>query len=302
MLRTGLALVYVRLVLGIASAQSSSTPSHISVKFLESMSASTPTKIEAYGPDPLEFGELRLPSGHGPVPVAVIIHGGCWTKGFATLKQLSPLATALTEKGIATWNIEYRQLGDKGAGWPGSFQDWGAATDHLRDLAQRYPLDLSEVVVVGHSAGASASLWVAARDRLALTSVVRGENPLKVAAVVAIDGPANLKALIGPDEKICGKPVISQLMGGSPSDVADRYAQGDPIELLPLGVPTTLIGSTVLLPEAAEAYRKAASEKGDSVEVLLLQNNFHFDMLCPRKPSGVVVEDLVLDTLHIEPR
>jgi hypothetical protein len=31
----------------------------------------------AYGSDPLQFGDLRLPSGPGPYPVAVVIHGGC---------------------------------------------------------------------------------------------------------------------------------------------------------------------------------------------------------------------------------
>jgi len=34
------------------------------------------TKIP-YGPDGLQFGELRLPKGDGPFPVAIVIHGGC---------------------------------------------------------------------------------------------------------------------------------------------------------------------------------------------------------------------------------
>lgn len=32
----------------------------------------------AYGQDSFQFGELRLPAGAGPHPVAVVIHGGCW--------------------------------------------------------------------------------------------------------------------------------------------------------------------------------------------------------------------------------
>src|SRR5215470_8983650 len=32
----------------------------------------------AYGKDPLQFGELRLPSKRGPQPLAIVIHGGCW--------------------------------------------------------------------------------------------------------------------------------------------------------------------------------------------------------------------------------
>ena len=32
----------------------------------------------AYGDDPLQFGDLRLPPGEGPHPVMLLIHGGCW--------------------------------------------------------------------------------------------------------------------------------------------------------------------------------------------------------------------------------
>ncbi|HKA47074.1 MAG TPA: hypothetical protein VKD68_02855 [Methyloceanibacter sp.] len=70
--------------------------------------------VQTYGSNALQFGELRLPKGNGLFPVAVVIHGGCWTKGFATLRNTAPLASALAAKGIATWNIEYRQVGDNG--------------------------------------------------------------------------------------------------------------------------------------------------------------------------------------------
>lgn len=32
----------------------------------------------AYGKDPNQMGELRLPPGTGPHPVVVLVHGGCW--------------------------------------------------------------------------------------------------------------------------------------------------------------------------------------------------------------------------------
>jgi len=168
------------------------------------MPVSGPVSIDSYGSDTLQVGELRLPTGKGPFPVAVIIHGGCWTKGVATRTYMSPLATSLTAKGVATWNIEYRQLGDKGGGWPGSYNDWANGTDHLRALAQRFPLDISRVIVLGHSAGASAALWVAARGKLPPTSPIRGGDPLRVLAAVAIDGPGDLAGFIGRDSKICG--------------------------------------------------------------------------------------------------
>ena len=77
-----------------------------------------------YGADPLQFGELRLPAGNGPHPVAIIVHGGCWVTKLANLDRrvvsmelLRPFAAALTDAGIATWSIEYRRLGNPGGGW-----------------------------------------------------------------------------------------------------------------------------------------------------------------------------------------
>lgn len=262
--------------------------------------ASTPTVVEAYGRDPLQVGELRLPAGQGPFPVAVVIHGGCWTKGFATRRHTAALASALAAKGVASWNVEYRQVGDPGAGWPGTFQDWGAATDHLRSLARRYPLDVARIVVTGHSAGAHAALFVASRPKLAKDSVVRGIDPLPVAAAVAIDGPGDLPPFVGTDADICGKPVIVPLMGGTPASVPDRYAQGSPAALLPLGVRQVMVSASgVLTPQAAEAYRAAAAKAGDTVDVHVLGGTGHFEPIAPGTPQWRVVEAAILDAVGL---
>jgi acetyl esterase/lipase len=68
----------------------------------------------AYGADSLQFGDLWIPSGSGPHPVAVVIHGGCWTN-FVGLDFNNAMSDAITAAGIATWNIEYRRFQDLGA-------------------------------------------------------------------------------------------------------------------------------------------------------------------------------------------
>lgn len=256
--------------------------------------ATTPTLIDHYGPDALRIGELRMPQGKGPFPLVIVIHGGCWTKGFDTVRGTAPMASALTAKGVATWNMEYRQIGDTGGGWPGSFADWAAGADHVRALAKRYPIDVKRVVVVGHSAGALAALWVAARPKTAKTSVVRGAKPLVVRAAVAIDGPGDLEPFIGADQAICGAPVITQLMGGTPKDVPDRYRDGSPFRALPLGLPQTLVASTVLNPKDAETYRAAAAAKGDAVTVVTTPDSDHFNIIAPGEPQWAAVEAAIL--------
>jgi hypothetical protein len=63
----------------------------------------------AYGTDPLQFGELRLPSStsKSPHPVAIVIHGGCWLgkignmdERAVSMENVRPVAAALTDAGI----------------------------------------------------------------------------------------------------------------------------------------------------------------------------------------------------------
>jgi arylformamidase len=138
---------------------------------IDTLSAKPATARIAYGPDSLQFGDLRLPDTPGPHPVVIVIHGGCWVSRFANIRNSTALADALRDAGFATWNVEYRRTDSPGGGWPNTFLDVARATDHLRELAKRYPLDLTRTVAVGHSAGGHlaammlACVWPAfARD------------------------------------------------------------------------------------------------------------------------------------------
>lgn len=262
-------------------------------KQIDQLPATEPTIRSAYGSDPLQFGELRVPDGKGPFPIAIVIHGGCWTKGYATARNTASMASALTKRGIATWNIEYRQAGDPGGGWPGTFLDWAAAADHLRVLARVQPLDLRNVVSVGHSAGAHAALWLAARHRLPRGSEIKGQKPLRIRGAVAIDGPGDLTAIVGRDAQVCRRPVIAPFMGGTPEERPDRYKQASPAALLPLRAEQHLVQSSVLTPDEAEAYRSAASRKGDKVTVTTLGGRMHFNMIAPSDPTFAAVEKAV---------
>jgi pimeloyl-ACP methyl ester carboxylesterase len=213
--------------------------------------------------------------------VVIVIHGGCWWKGFATRQNTAALASRLTEKGFATWNIEYRQAGEKdkdgkysgdaGAGWPGTFNDWAAATDHLRDLAKRYPIDLARLAVTGHSAGAHAALWVASRHKLPKDSDIASPDPLKIGAVVAIDGPADPSSEIETFEKGCGVPAGKAMFGGTPAEQPKRWAEGSPQAQLPLDVKSGLVSASLFLSPTAAAkwVTEARKGKGKSSALIL---------------------------------
>jgi acetyl esterase/lipase len=250
--------------------------------------ASKPLATVAYGSGSLQVADLRLPAGKGPFPVAVVIHGGCWRASVDNRSGIAAFADALTQRGIATWNIEYRRVGDAGGGWPGTFQDVAAAVDKLADVAAQQPLDLSRVVLVGHSAGAHLALWAASRARLPEPWRAARITP---SAVVAIDGPGALAPLIGVDAEVCGGPVIVPLMGGTPQERPAEYRIATPMDHLPLGMRQLLVLGE--LGDLMKAYAAAARASGDTVELLAPAKANHFDIVTPNTPNGAAVVDFI---------
>jgi len=242
----------------------------------------------AYGSDPLQFGELRVPKTDGPHPLAIVVHGGCWLAQIAgmdrravAIDNMRPAAAALADAGIATWSIEYRRLGHDGGGWPGTFKDVANAADFVRTFARRQRLDLARVVTIGHSAGGHFALWLAARPNLAKTSELYASDPLKITGVVDLDGPGDLKATIALQQPVCGSPVITDLIGGSPEQHPARYHDGSPIELLPLKVPVELYAGRMFAAHAAP-YEAAAARAGDVVKTTVLASAGHFVFIDPQ--------------------
>jgi acetyl esterase/lipase len=253
----------------------------------------------AYGTDPLQFGELRVPSTKGPHPLAIVVHGGCWAARLGNMEEravaidnMRPVAAALTEAGIATWNVEYRRIGNAGGGWPGTFQDVAQAADFVRTLAAANELDLGRVVALGHSAGAHLATWLAARAKLPRTSELHTSNPLAISGVVSLDGPADLKAMAAVQQQICGSPVITNLMGGSPDEQPERYRAGSPIELLPLGVRQEFFAGRGFAAQAAP-YEAATRQAGDAVRTTVLANAGHFVFIDPQSDVWPQVLDAV---------
>jgi acetyl esterase/lipase len=242
----------------------------------------------SYGSDPLQFGELRVPSTSGPHPVAIVIHGGCWLATFpnrddreVAIDNMRPVASALTDAGIATWNIEYRRLGNPGGGWPGTFQDVAHAADFVRTLAKGHGLDLGRVVTIGHSAGGHLAMWLAGRSQLGTASDLYVADPLRLRGVVDLDGPPDLKATMAVQQPICGRPVIDELIGGSPADRSARFHDGSPIELIPFGVRQEFFAGRMFASQAAP-YEAAARRAGDAVQTTVLADAGHFVFIDPQ--------------------
>ena len=94
---------------------------------------------------------------------------------------------------------------------------------------------VNRVVAIGHSSGGHLALWLAGRAKLPQTSELYMKNPLQLKGVVDLDGPGDLKATLPMQQSVCGAPVITQLLGGTPAERPERYRETSPIEMVPLG-------------------------------------------------------------------
>ncbi len=245
----------------------------------------------AYGKDEFQFGELRLPKTAGPHPVAIVIHGGCWMSQYG-LGYMGHVSAALAEAGIATWNIEYRRVGNAGGGWPGSFEDAARAAEYLREIAGKYSLDLNRVTAVGHSAGGHLALLLAARHRFPKNSPLYSANPLSLRGIVSLAGITDLRKT----GTACDREVI-QFAGGEAQQKAAIYDQASPVQLLPLGVKQKIIqgGADNIIPMAmATEYAEAAKKKKDDVELIVLKDADHFQLVDPKSPAWAAVQEAVL--------
>ncbi len=247
----------------------------------------------SYGSDSSQYGDLRIPPGPGPHPVAILIHGGCFKAEYATSRDMAPMADALKEKGIASWNIEYRRLGQPGGGWPGTYLDVARAADYLRTLAPQHNLDLGHVVVVGHSAGGPLAMWTASRARVPASSAIYVANPLPIRGVVDLAGPFDLAANSARYHELCHDSVITALLGGTTAEVPNRYAEASPAKLLPLGIAQVIvIGQYEELDPRplAEAYVQAATRAGDKARLLVVPGAGHFELASPLATGWPQVE------------
>ena len=162
--------------------------------------------------------------------------------------------------------------------------------------ANQHRLDLSRVVLVGHSAGGHLAMWAAARSQVPRGSALFMANPLTVRGVVDLAGPLDLTTNIEGYEGLCRDRVVTNLMGGTPAAVPERYAQASLMKLLPLGVPQVVVlgeYEEYVPRHFAQAYVQAAERAGDRVRMILIPGAGHFEIASPRAAIWPQVESAI---------
>jgi acetyl esterase/lipase len=221
------------------------------------------------------------------VPVAVVLHGGFWRPAYG-IELARPLAADLAGAGWAAVAVEYRRVGT-GGGWPGTLEDVAAALDALPDLRGADRLDLSDVTVIGHSAGGHLAAWAAGRAHLPPGSP--GASPrVRVAAAVL---QAGVLDLVDADRADLGRGAVRAFLGGPAGADPGRLATADPLALLPTGARVLCVHGAdddVVPVRQSERYAAAARAAGDRVEVRVVPGD-HMVVIEPGAPPWRLVRD-----------
>lgn len=259
-----------------------------------------PSATYAYGRAPSQYAELFVPHGAGPFPVAVLVHGGCWTKEFGGITQLRNMAGALAARGIAVWNVEYRRVDETGGGYPGTYQDINAALDLLAVQAPAHGLDLHRIVAVGHSAGGQLVQWMAGRSRIVSGSVLYQSAPLPVREIVSLGGLADLRHEQALIKSSCDRDIVD-LTGRPSAGRPDVFSDTNAAELMPNGSHTVLVTGerdTVSPPRVAHDYAARAVKAGDAAEVVILPGASHYDEVAATSEAWPTVLAIIENALE----
>lgn len=238
----------------------------------EDILTSTPLAADlrlAYGKDANQFVDVRVPEGNGPHPVVLFIHGGYWRAKY-DLTYAGHLCHALKKIGIATWNVEYRRVGNPGGGWPGTFDDVRSAYRMLhvsRAKDKLPPLDLKRLCVAGHSAGGQLALCLAAHEP-------------EITRALSLGGVLDLRR---GWELHLSNDAVAGFLGGSPTEVPNHYREASPAEQR-IKARQVLIHGTAddSVPyELSQKYADQKRQSGENVELITLPGIGHFEIVDP---------------------
>ena len=240
----------------------------------------------AYGPHRSQFGKLMLTRDAAAaehIPVVVLVHGGYWHDDYSLTLE-NAVARSLMSAGALVWNVEYRRLGADGGGWPDTGRDVVGA---LELLAEEIPaalpgavaarLDLDNVTVIGHSAGAQLAIWAVAQ----IAARIRAAG--RVSTVIAQAGVLDLVAA-----GQAGRRSTRELLGVAYDDDPERYRLASPAHQTPFDARVVAIhgrDDVNVYPEVSIAYVEAARAAGQSAELVLIDGEAHNAFLDPHTQS-----------------
>ncbi len=237
-----------------------------------------------YGP--AQSSRVFLPVGDptSGMPLVVLVPGGGWVSADPT--GLTGLATWLSERGAAVVTITYRTASD-GAYFPVPVQDIACGLADAAAQVHRAGIDIGEVVLVGHSAGAQLAA-VVALDPDILPDTCAG--PVVV--------PDRFVGLAGPYDVTRIDGAADSLFGPADDGAADRSG-ADPVALATARAELAVLlvhgtADTIVPVELTQQLAAALVDSGHEVTTRYLDGVDHLSVYSADVAGPVIADWLGL--------
>ncbi|MCH2113334.1 MAG: alpha/beta hydrolase [Pirellulales bacterium] len=165
--------------------------------------------------------DLYMPSGKGPFPAVLVVHGGAWCMG--SRAQLSGFAQAAARHGMVAVAISYRLAPQHK--FPAQIEDCKAAVRWIRSQAVELKIDPQRIGAFGYSAGAHLATLLGATDSNdGLDGVADPDRHLSARVQVVTGGglPCDFRVLELDSQD------LAFWLGGTRREVAEVYRQASP--------------------------------------------------------------------------
>jgi acetyl esterase/lipase len=173
--------------------------------------------------------DVYQPMRPGKFPIVVQVYGGAWQRGEPS--SHANFAKWLASSGYVVFAIDYRHAPKWK--WPTLFDDVDSSLAWIAQHGTEYGGDTSRVVLLGRSAGAHLAMLAAYRP-----------SAVRVRAVVSYYGPADLiDAYRNPPrpDPLHARELEEALIGGTPAQMPNEYAEASPISYATKPMPATLL-------------------------------------------------------------
>jgi acetyl esterase/lipase len=162
--------------------------------------------------------DLYLPSGRGPHPAVVVIHGGGWER--RTRADMESIAERLAARGFVAMNVSYRFA--PAHRFPAQVHDLQHAVRWLRAAAPRYNIDPKRIGAFGYSAGAHLAAMLGTISDGDELDRPHGGADTRLQAVVAGGTPSDLR-------KFTGGRLVPQFLGAKLQEKPELFALASPV-------------------------------------------------------------------------
>ncbi|MBC1897945.1 alpha/beta hydrolase fold domain-containing protein [Listeria booriae] len=211
----------------------------------------------------------------------VLIHGGGFVAG--TRNQSPSWTQFYVDRGYVVFDVDYRLAKDGYTTWDKAAPDVASAIVWIGQHADKYQVDMEQLLIAGGSAGGSLALQVGyGLNDGTLKPYISGKiyAPKAVVAVYPAQNMTNIwyegTNFFGMD----GEAFLGAYIGGSPKEKPEAYAAVDVVKHVGKTTPPTLLlvgKNDHLLPYSGQvAFEKLLNEKQVPNKFVAIPYNDHF--------------------------